>query len=99
MDSAAYLFPGMEKWLLILPVLVRLYTSVIPLDPENNGLEVSWATDLSPTTIFYETCQGAAVASAAVAGEGVPGVGYGWVGWEGAIPGTTRLPSRDPYLD
>ena len=42
----------MTEWLLILPILHRLYTSVIPLDPENIGPQVSWSTDMSPTTLF-----------------------------------------------
>ena len=52
LDSAAYLMPGIRKWLLILSIFDRLYTSVIPRKPENNGPEVSWPTDLSPTTTF-----------------------------------------------
>ena len=52
MDTPAYLVPGNVKWLLILSILSRLYTSVIPLDLEIWVYKESWSTDLSPMTIF-----------------------------------------------
>ena len=75
LDRPAYLMPGITKWLIILSILSRLYTSVIPLDREIWATKVSWATDMSPTTSFSLRHRGAAVASAAVRWGGVPGVG------------------------
>ena len=54
MDTPAYSVPGITKWLLILPILYRLYTSVIVLNPENYRHKESWPTDLSPTAIFTQ---------------------------------------------
>ena len=52
LDTPAYLMPGIKEWLLILPTVGRLYTSVIPWNPENKASKVSWATDMSPTAWF-----------------------------------------------
>ena len=98
MDSAAYLFPGMTEWLLILPIPATGYTSVIVLNPEKWPLKESWSTDMSPTTLFSlgdPWCSG--VPGSAV-GRGVPGV-VRWGGsWEGAIPVPRPNHPRDPYL-
>ena len=74
MDTAAYSLPGMRKWLLGFPAAARLYTSVIPKNPEKWSLKVSWPTDLSPTTILL---------SAALPLTSYPGVHGGRVypGW------------------
>ena len=99
MDTPAYLFPEIWKWLLILPILNRLYTSVIVLDPENNGPEVSWSTDLSPTTTLWLGADRWHTACMSTWwGRGVPGVWDGW-GPEGAIPVPSPHHPQDPYLD
>ena len=104
LDSAAYSFPGICLWLLILPILNRLYTSVITRNPENNTSKVSCATDMSPTTLF--TPRDCPVHRCTVPGGtarwggGVPGVGYpgwvagvgGWVGYTGVLPGPSQIP-------
>ena len=97
LDSPAYLVPGIEEWLLILPILTRLYTSVIPWNPEIWSSKVSWWTDLSPTTIFTSgtpPCTRVAVDDAGV--EGCTRGGAGWVGREG-YTGYYQIPLRDPY--
>ena len=60
---------------------------------ENNGLEVSCWTDMSPTTIFTERQHGVPSQLVACRGEGCTrGGGYGgWVGG-GLYRGTTRHP-------
>ena len=86
MDTPAYLKPGISKWLLILPIFDRLYTSVIVWNPENTALKVSWATDMSPRPYYtrgIDPCSQRAAMPGA--GEGVPGV-WGWVGGWRAIP-------------
>ena len=76
----------MREWLLILSIPTRLYTSVIPGNPENNGLQVSWATDLSPTALFTLAALPLhAPVAMPGAGRGVPGVGM-LGGSGGAIP-------------
>ena len=76
----------------LLPILIRLYTSVIVLNPENKGPEVSWSTDLSPTALFSWPALPASMnCSRTGAGRGVPGVGS-WVGGWRAIP----VPSQTP---
>ena len=52
MDTPAYLLPGIKKWSLGFPAVARLYTSVIPKNPEKRADKESWATDLSPTTLL-----------------------------------------------
>ena len=75
MDTPAYLLPGMKNSPYLSSILNRLYTSVIVLNPENNALEVSWSTDMSPTTIFNLAYRTARVAgSCGRGGRGVPGV-------------------------
>ena len=84
----------MTKWLLILPIYLRLYTSVIPLDPEICLAKVSWSTDLSPTTIYLVAAARAAWCTPVHGGCGVAGVypGYGyWVGPGGVL---YRVPAR-----
>ena len=78
----------MSKWLLILSIFHRLYTSVIVLNPEKWVSKVSWPTDMSPTASFSprDTEYGHPDYRC-----GVGGVypGYGRTGWAGrAIPGT-----------
>ena len=90
LDTAAYSLPRMKEWLLILPILSRLYTSVIPWNPEINGLEVSWSTDMSPTTIFLESGHPRIYIRTSTGGAGVyPGwwrtVGA-WEGYTGYYP-------------
>ena len=66
--------------------MARLYTSVIPENPEKWLSKESWATDMSPTTIFtLPDTATARAGSHALGGGGVPGV-VGW--WEaGWVPG------------
>ena len=45
LDTPAYLVLGITKWLIILPIPNRLYTSVIPKNPEKWTPKVSWWTD------------------------------------------------------
>ena len=92
----------MTKWLLILPVSIRLYTSVIPWNPEIRTDKESWSTDMSPTTLFTpwdDPCTRGWTCPASVVGEGVYPGWWVWVGGrEGAIPVPYPQPSRDPYL-
>ena len=74
LDTPACSFPGMREWLLILPIFSRLYTSVIPRNPEINDLKVSWSTDLSPTAMFDPPDSARMSHGDTSAGEGVPGV-------------------------
>ena len=95
MDTPAYLFPGIPEWLIILPILIRLYTSVIPSNPENKGPEVSCPTDMSPTTIF-SLVHGGPSHSRVSSGVGgcTRGGGDWWVpgGYTGVLPGTLPGP-------
>ena len=52
LDTPAYLFCGIYLWSLGLPILSRLYTSVIPRMSENWAYKESWSTDMSPTASF-----------------------------------------------
>ena len=82
----------------ILPILNRLYTSVITLNPEISGLKVSWPTDMSPTTIFsLGTDRWVTARMSTGGGRGVPGVWDVVGAWEG-YTGTPPAPSQDPYL-
>ena len=92
MDTPAYLVPGIDKWLFILPTSTRLYTSVIVLMCEIWASKVSWATDMSPTHYLRESGSTGVGVPGGADREGVPGVGGTGVGWEGAIPGTTQYP-------
>ena len=65
---------------------------------ENNGLQVSWATDLSPTTIFVALIPASCMTAGVRVGRGVPGVVRTGVGRRGAIPGTHPSHPRVPYL-
>ena len=98
MDTPAYLKPGMKEWLLYLPILYRLYTSVIVLDPEILAHKESWSTDLSPTALFAQRhcTRGSTdvMGTTGMVGRGVPGVGRsgrvreGYTGYyPAAIPG------------
>ena len=102
MDTPAYLVPGICKWLLILPILIRLYTSVIPLDPEKWVNEESCPTDMSPTAIFYRCSRLLRVAARVPGGgRGVPGVwdrGTGREGREG-YTGTHPVPVPVPVSE
>ena len=49
LDRPAYSFPGMKEWLLGLPILSRLYTSVIVPESEKWPSKETWPTDMSPT--------------------------------------------------
>ena len=98
MDTPAYLFPEMTKWLLILSILARLYTSVIPRNPENNVLEVSWATDMSPTALFaLATCPCGSDTEPELYLRGCTRGGDLRVGREG-YTGTPPVRLQDPYL-
>ena len=76
----------------------RLYTSVIPPNPEKCGPKVSWSTDMSPTTSFSLAAlpvyplTGLAVLSLVYPGWGMR-VGT-WEGYTGYYPPS----SQDPYL-
>ena len=98
MDTPAYLKPGMKEWLLGLPATARLYTSVIPWNPEKCTYKVSCPTDMSPTAILTPRgCMPGTCTAVTWAGEVYPG--YGMTGGPGrAIPGTHPVPSQDPYL-
>ena len=88
----------MTEWLLILPILDRLYTSVIPLNPENRLLKVSWSTDLSPTALLGTADPCTEMYTCGGVGGGVyPGWGYGRVAGR-AIPVPHPQPSQDPYF-
>ena len=83
--------------MLILPILIRLYTSVIVLDPEIWTDKESWPTDLSPTTIFLRrTGPAEQLTVRAWGGRGVPGV-WDRVGGSGGYTGTHPDPLTDPY--
>ena len=84
MDTAAYLVPGIRKWLLGLPAILRLYTSVIPRNPEKWHYKESWSTDLSPTTILLSRTD---PLTSSVDGAGGEGVYPGWwdEGWLGGV--------------
>ena len=58
---------------------------------ENNALEVSWPTDLSPTTIFRPAAHAGHASDSAVGGRGVPGVVRELGGYWG---GLYRVPSQ-----
>ena len=83
----------------LLWILTRLYTSVIVLNAEKYGPEVSWSTDMSPTTYFslgYDPC--GSVASQAlpvgVAGgctRGGAGLGTGRVLYR-VLPSPSQIP-------
>ena len=61
--------------MIILPILYRLYTSVIVPDPEISVPKVSCSTDMSPTTIYRSPVHRVQPAcSHAGCREGVPGV-------------------------
>ena len=67
-------------------------------DPENKGLEVSWSTDMSPTTIFsLGTVPVQPTSAASGPGVGCTRGGDGWMGGEG-YTGTTQHPPRTPIL-
>ena len=88
----------MKKWLLILPTILRLYTSVIPRNPEKWTHKGSWSTDLSPTTIFTPGCSPRVPGYMYWGGwRGVPGVVGYWVGWRG-YTGTHQYPVPGPIL-
>ena len=90
--------PGICKWLDILPILYRLYTSVIPLNLENTRLKVSWPTDMSPTACFSPRSRLLRVAARVPVGEGVyPGYGTGW-GTGRDYTGYYPAPSQDPQI-
>ena len=94
LDTRAYLVPGIREWLIILSILHRLYTSVIPWNLEKRLPKESCPTDMSPTTILLlcaSTVQQQYSAEAACAGGGVPGV-VGGPGWAGRVyyPGTAQ---------
>ena len=93
MDTPAYLFCRICKWLLILPILTRLYTSVIVWNPEKWTLKETWSTDMSPTTIFTQRHRLRAVRLVHRGlGQGCTrGMGYGRVGG-----GLYRYPTRTP---
>ena len=98
MDTAAYLFPGMKEWLLVLPAKPRLYTSVIPLDPEISALKESWATDMSPTALYLASaCPCGSVPGSELGGRVYPGSGTGWVP-EGCYTGYPARPSQTPIF-
>ena len=85
-----------------MPAYATLYTSVIPLNPEKCRSKESWATDMSPTTLFRLAAPPLhTAASLAVLSLVYPGCGTrvvpGWAG-RGTIPVPTRTHPRDPYL-
>ena len=93
--------PGITKWLIILPILDRLYTSVNLRNPEIWALKESWSTDLSPrhftagpTPRVHRTACTARPAGVYPGWGGVPGVwGYGWVaGWAIPVPVPDLIP-------
>ena len=94
LDTPAYLVPGIRNWLLILPILTRLYTSVKPLMSEIWASKVSWWTDLSPTTILPWCPDPLFASTGLVAGGGVPGVGAGVGTWEGLYRVLPAYPPR-----
>ena len=88
--------------MLILPILIRGYTSVIVLNPEKWHYKESWATDMSPTALFTQRGMTRSVAGTGPwCSGGVPGVGMtgGWLGGSGGVlPGYPGPASQDPYL-
>ena len=72
----------------------RLYTSVIPRNPEKWVDKESCSTDMSPRHYLTPVVHPAAVHHDAGCRGGVPGVGYGRVGAGGAIPVPYQTPSR-----
>ena len=94
MDTPAYLVPGITEWLIILPILNRLYTSVIVWNPGKCGLKVSCTTDMSPTTILSACLSPLVALVARTGGEGCTRGGV-WLGWAGgAIPVPHQYPPR-----
>ena len=98
LDSPAYLVPGMSKWLLILLISTRLYTSVIVLNPENRLSKESCPTDMSPTAILHPRDRHCTTRS-------MPGPrwegctrGMGLGGCRRGYTGTQSHQSQDPYL-
>ena len=96
MDTPAYLVLGIVKWLLILPISHRLYTSVIVPNPEKWLPKVSCPTDMSPTAILLPPYLARGMVYTGpwrVQGGGVY-PGYGMAGWvPGGLyryPGQTR---------
>ena len=70
-----------------MPATTRLYTSVIPPNPEKWRLKESWATDMSPTASWLWSAAGA-VGTGRVLGAGRVYPGCGIPGGAGrAIPG------------
>ena len=98
LDTPAYSVPGIQEWLLILPIFNRLYTSVIPWDPENKPLEVSWSTDMSPTTILRPRSRLLRVAARVPGVVGCTRGGGMRVGREEGYTGYYPPPSQDPYF-
>ena len=97
LDSAAYSFCGIHLWSLGLPILNRLYTSVIVPDPEKWTYKESWATDLSPTALFTPRDRHGSMQRVDSAGRrGVPGV-RDEGGSRRVLPGYSQDHPRDPY--